>query len=138
MIAKILVVDDNPDIAGMLSILLSLAGHETQVATNGEDALGRLAEHDFDVIISDVMMPQLDGAGLWRELGRRHPQYTERMIFMTGAQDPSILAFLDRVAAPVLWKPFTIGDVTREVELVLDAATAAAVSGGGSAGSARH
>jgi hypothetical protein len=60
------------------------------------------------------------------------------MIFMTGAQDPSILAFLDRVAAPVLWKPFTIGDVTREVELVLDAATAAAVSGGGSAGSPRH
>jgi two-component system NtrC family sensor kinase len=119
MTARILVVDDNPDIAGMLSDLLSLAGHDTQVAPNGARALERIAERDYDLIISDLMMPELDGAGLWRELSRRHPHYAERLIFMTGAQDPSSLAFLAGTGAPVLKKPFTLTDVNRHIDLAL-------------------
>jgi two-component system NtrC family sensor kinase len=129
MTARILVVDDNPDIAGMLADLLALAGHDTQVAPNGARALERLAERDFDLIISDLMMPELDGAGLWRELRRRHPGYAARVIFMTGAQDPSALAFLHGADVPVLRKPFTMVEVNREVRHALDAAVPS-VSGG--------
>jgi CheY-like chemotaxis protein len=139
MTARILVVDDNADIAGMLSDLLSFAGHDTQVAANGAQALECVEAHDFDLIISDVMMPELDGAGLWRELARRYPRYTRRVIFMTGAQDPSALAFLAGRNVRVIRKPFTIGDVIREVCLALDtAATGGPVSGGERAQSLRR
>jgi CheY-like chemotaxis protein len=116
---RILVVDDNGDIAGMLGRLLTSAGHHADVAANGARALERVAEREFDVILSDVTMPELDGIGLYRELAARHPRYLRRVIFMTGGQDPRVLAFLEEVAAPVLQKPFSLGDLAREIRAAL-------------------
>lgn len=126
MTARILVVDDNPHVAGMLSDLLSISGHHADIARNGARALERLAEREFDLIISDVMMPELGGEGLYRELERRHPRYLERLIFMTGRHDREVVAFLGDAPVPVLRKPFSIADVRRHVRAALDTSATSA------------
>ena len=58
---KILVVEDNPQVAETIMDYLELAGHRLDCAYHGQAALQLLAEQRFDVIIMDVMMPRLDG-----------------------------------------------------------------------------
>jgi DNA-binding response OmpR family regulator len=99
----------------MLSHLLRAAGHQADVAPNGKRALEQIAASDFDVIVSDVMMPELDGAGLYRELIARHPRYLGRVIFMTAGYDPIETGLLDDASLPVLHKPFSFGDLSREI-----------------------
>ena len=120
MAARILVVDDSKDIAGMLSHLLTAAGYQTAAATNGRSALDLIAVRDFDVIVSDVMMPELDGVGLYRQLAAHHPQYLGRVIFMTAGYDPIADGLLDD-PVPVVQKPFSFGDLSREIRAVLAA-----------------
>ncbi len=59
--SQILVVDDNPEIRNIVNILLSGEGYEITEAANGTEALARLSEKAFDLIILDVMMPGMDG-----------------------------------------------------------------------------
>jgi DNA-binding response OmpR family regulator/cellulose synthase/poly-beta-1,6-N-acetylglucosamine synthase-like glycosyltransferase len=64
----ILIVDDDPTIQNILSLVLTKSGFEVSVASNGEDALHRVAEEIPDLIISDVMMPDMDGFTLLKEI----------------------------------------------------------------------
>jgi DNA-binding response OmpR family regulator len=70
--AKILIVDDEPDILLMLRMSLEDEGHEIVMAADGQMALERIAEHHPDLVLLDVMMPVLDGWGVLerqREVG---------------------------------------------------------------------
>ena len=59
---KVLIVDDEPDIRDMLSILLASNGYTAVEAKNGVEAVNAVKEnHDFDLVILDVMMPEMDG-----------------------------------------------------------------------------
>ena len=72
----ILIVDDDPFICGLYSLLLDQEGYETVTAENGEDALTQLASGEFDLLITDCTMPVLDGPGLilaLRAAGNRIP-----------------------------------------------------------------
>src|SRR3954452_20452990 len=69
--ATILVADDEPAIASLLADFLTFAGHTVHVAHTGRDALALAEERRPDVILSDVMMPYLDGIALCRALRRR-------------------------------------------------------------------
>ena len=72
---RILVVDDDDDVRRILTDLLDVEGFEVVEATNGVDALQRLAERpDFGAIVSDSKMPEMDGAGLLAEVARRWPE----------------------------------------------------------------
>jgi CheY-like chemotaxis protein len=64
MSRHLLVVDDEADIAGLLRLLLEGAGYRVAVAGDGRAALRLLAESRYDLVLSDVMMPYLDGVGL--------------------------------------------------------------------------
>ena len=81
---RALVVDDNPDIADMLAVVLRHAGYEATAAYSPSDALSRaLAEH-FDVIVSDIGMPGMNGYELARAL-REIPEYSAiPMVAVTG------------------------------------------------------
>jgi two-component system NtrC family sensor kinase len=83
--ARILVVDDDALLTQLLETALALDGHEIETASTGLVALDKLARRAFDAVVTDVRMPQLDGIGLYRELTRRHPQLSRRVIFVTGA-----------------------------------------------------
>jgi CheY-like chemotaxis protein len=118
--ARILVVDDEPGIAGVLAEVLQLDGHVVETVGDGEAALGKLALGGYELILSDIRMPELDGPSLYRELERRDPRFLRRMIFLTGdTLSPSTRGFLEETGAPCLSKPFALSDVREIVRRVL-------------------
>jgi PAS domain S-box-containing protein len=111
-----LVVDDEPDVAGLLADLLAGDGNSVDTADNGITALDRLRERNYDLILSDVRMPQLDGPGLYREMERCHPDLVGRMVFLTGdTLGHDCRDFLVRTGVRSVVKPFVAEDVRRAV-----------------------
>jgi CheY-like chemotaxis protein len=115
----ILVVDDEPLLAQPLADALAAEGYEIEMAVNGQRALEKINDRAYDLILSDLRMPDLDGVGLYQELERRRPELLERMIFITGAIDhPDYQSFLAQTPVPVLAKPFSLSALhalTRQV-----------------------
>lgn len=105
---RVLVVDDEPLIGRALQ--RSLRGYEVILATAGRQVLDWLAAgRQFDAIVCDVMMPEMDGPQLHAEIARLFPAHAERMIFMTGsATTPTAQEFVKAVRRPVLQKPFDL------------------------------
>ena len=84
VVARVLVVDDEADLAGVMHEMLESAGYEVSVAESGEVALELLAAACFDAVVSDLRMPDMDGAELWRRVCERHPALVGRLLFVTG------------------------------------------------------
>jgi DNA-binding NtrC family response regulator len=120
--ASILIVDDEPEVASLLAEILEEDAHRVETASNGVTALDKLRDGTYDLIISDLKMPHLDGPGLYREVARRHPHMVQRMIFVTGdTLGPESAEFLRQSAAPTFDKPFEPQDVRRVIYQVLRA-----------------
>jgi CheY-like chemotaxis protein len=99
----ILVVDDETGVAEVLAEMLEADGHQVERAHNGVEALERLGTRAYDVILTDLKMPELDGPGLYREIERRYPALLGRLVFLTGdTLSPEIAEFLDRAGRPRL------------------------------------
>ncbi len=114
----ILVVDDEPAIGMALKRILK--NHEVTVCSTVAEALEHIASgKHFDVIFSDLMMPQMSGEEFYRELTRRSPDAASRMVFVTGgAFTSSGTAFLEEVGNERLEKPFS-ATVVRELVMRL-------------------
>jgi two-component system CheB/CheR fusion protein len=112
--ATILVVEDDPDTRKLLKTFLEAIGHQVSVSSTARDGLAALAGHRFDVLISDIGLP--DGNG-WELLQKAPPQSVSLAIAMSGFAQPS-----DRTKSQVagyqhhLLKPF---DPT-ELSVILD------------------
>ena len=118
--ARILVVDDEPGISEVLAEVFQLDGHVVEIVGNGEEALEKLAAERYDLILSDVHMPDLDGPALYREVERRHPDLLPLFIFLTGdIMSPETAQFLAQTTVPCLSKPFTLDMVRDLVQRVL-------------------
>ncbi|MCI0371862.1 MAG: sigma-54 dependent transcriptional regulator, partial [candidate division NC10 bacterium] len=136
--ARILVVDDEAGMRDFLSILLQREGHRVVAAANGKEALRLAREGRFDLVISDIRMPQLDGVGLLgglREADREVP-----VILITAfASASSTIEAMKQGAFDYITKPFKVeeikGVVTRalEAQRVRAAAVAAPVAAPGEA-----
>jgi signal transduction histidine kinase/DNA-binding response OmpR family regulator len=106
--SKLLVVDDEPGITRALARLLRLEGHEVDTALHGKQALYMLQEQDYDLVLCDLRMPELDGPGLYRHIMDNKPHYLRRFIFLTGdTLSPEAEAFLKQAGVPSLVKPFS-------------------------------
>ncbi len=101
-----LVVDDEPRVLELVRRLLR--GHELVTAANGREALERLrADRDFDIILCDLMMPELTGMDVYHSVRDTWPGLQERIAFITGgAFSPETQRFLQEVSNPLLTKPF--------------------------------
>jgi two-component system NtrC family sensor kinase len=109
---RILIVDDETDVAGVLVDLLQADGHEVDTVTNGAEALAKLDQRPYDVILSDTKMPVLDGLGFFAEVERRFPELRRRIAFVTGdVLSADKRTVLDRIGAPVLAKPFDLNEI---------------------------
>jgi CheY-like chemotaxis protein len=116
----ILVIDDEPLVAALMADILGLEGYEVDTAKNGREGVEKIAARSYDVILSDLRMPELDGVGLYRELEQQHPHLLPRLAFVSGTTEPPEYAsFLERTGATVLGKPFGITDVHRLVQRIL-------------------
>lgn len=117
---SILVVDDEPEIAQMLADIVAADGHRVTVAGDGRAALHHILEQSFDLILTDLVMPELDGPGLYRLIRTKRPRLAKRVIFVTGdTLSPVMERFLSRIRRPVLEKPFTPDEVRRVIHAEL-------------------
>jgi CheY-like chemotaxis protein len=113
---RVLVVDDELEIAQMVREVLNRDHHQVAVATSGREALERLAEHPVDLILSDLRMPDVDGPTLHRELAARRPDLARRMVFVTGdVLAPETARFLAETGLPVIEKPIDPYDLRLKV-----------------------
>jgi CheY-like chemotaxis protein len=114
----ILLVDDEPGIIKGLTQLLRRDGHTIDTAANGRLALAQLQERDYDLILCDLRMPELDGPSLYRALQQQGSPLCQRFIFLTGdTLSPEVAAFLAQSGVPRLTKPFTAAAVRRAIAL---------------------
>jgi CheY-like chemotaxis protein len=103
---RILIVDDQPTLAK--AIRRMLAEYEVAVVSSAREALARLERGErYDVILSDLMMPEISGMELHARVARIAPDQVDSMVFMTGgAFTDQARAFFEQVQNPTIEKPF--------------------------------
>ena len=112
----VLIVDDEAELRETLAQILMGAGHRVVAVGSGREALDRLAAQRFDVILTDMRMPDLDGRALYQEIERRWPRLAARVVFVTGDTLSSTLRdFVTESGRPVIEKPFLPSEVRRVV-----------------------
>jgi PAS domain S-box-containing protein len=115
---RILAVDDEPDLATMLARMLKVDGHEVLVCSAGAEALARLAREPFDLLLTDVSMPDMDGWEVARRAAALRPGLPIGLVTGWGTQ----YEHLDLAAlgiAFVLSKPFSLAEARRQVARAL-------------------
>ena len=118
---RVLVVDDEPAVAEALSDILRHAGHRIDIAESGASGLAYARANDYDVVICDLHMPDMDGLAFYRNLKALKPDLADGLILVTGdTLGGAVQSFLDETGLPFLEKPFMPAEVRRLV-----AATAA-------------
>ena len=118
---KALILDDEEIILDLLNDTLKRAGFVVDRFSSGEDALTRLATVNYDIIISDIKMPGMDGKRFYHEARRTKPELLNRFIFITGdGVNKDTQEFLKGTQNAFLKKPFTIDQLTETVEKLIN------------------
>jgi two-component system response regulator PilR (NtrC family) len=117
--ARILVVDDERSMREMLGILLRREGHDVSVAENGQGAMALLRTRPFDMLISDIKMPDVSGIEVLRAAKAANDQIIGIMITAYGSKD-SIQEVLRLGAADYLDKPFNVDELKFRVRKELE------------------
>jgi two-component system response regulator PilR (NtrC family) len=126
--ARILVVDDEAGMRDFLSILLQREGHRVVAAANGKEALRLAREGRFDLVISDIRMPQLDGVGLLE--GLREADHEMPVILITAfASASSTIEAMKQGAFDYITKPFKVEEIKGVVTRALEAQRVRAAAG---------
>ena len=113
---RVLIVDDSPLMARGLARALRRE-HDVSALTSAREALACLSQRDdFDVVLCDLMMPQMTGVEFHRELERYRPELAQRVLFFTGgAFTPGMHEFVRRMADRCLEKPLDLAEVRRKL-----------------------
>ncbi len=116
----VLVVDDETEVRDVLREILSGAQHWVETAASGREALTRLEGRHYDVVLTDIRMPDMDGLTLFEEIKRRWPERAGRVVFVTGdTLSEALRELTDSGRCAILEKPFAPGDVRRVVAEVV-------------------
>ncbi len=116
----ILVIEDEQHVRQLVSRLLEKNGYSVDTASDGLDGLRKLEELEPDLIIADVMMPNLDGLMFTKALKNRRETRSIPIIFLTAKSDPlSMIEGINVGAKFYITKPFQIEDVLSKVNKVL-------------------
>jgi signal transduction histidine kinase/ActR/RegA family two-component response regulator len=118
--ARVLVVEDEPTVARLISDVLEDEGLHVDALLDGREALERVAEEDYDLVICDMKMPELDGEHFYKTLAASGNPLSRRFLFVTG----DVVAththeFLERNQLPHVAKPFRVEELTERVRRVL-------------------
>ncbi|MFH1075672.1 MAG: response regulator, partial [Pseudomonadota bacterium] len=116
---KILIVDDEPRICESLKALLSQFGYEIQTVSSGQKAISLLDEHHYDLVLLDIVMPDIDGPTVMTHIRQR--KLDTIVIAITGRVSiESAVSVLRHGAYDYITKPFKHEDLFRTVENALD------------------
>jgi CheY-like chemotaxis protein len=117
----ILLIDDEPGFASPLAKLLRRDGYTVDIAANGRLALTQLQGQRYDLLLCDLLMPELGGERLYDLLTHQHPHLCQRVIFLTGdTMGADSLTFLQASEQPWLPKPCSAAQVREVIQQVLD------------------
>lgn len=109
---SVLIVDDEPDVAEVIADILAGDGHRVVVASSGKEALEEIGKGAFDLILSDLRMPEMDGPSFYRILQERHPELCARIAFVTGdTLSTKARQFLDQAGCRHIEKPVRPAEV---------------------------
>lgn len=118
--AKILIVDDEPEIRQLLSEELTEYGHKAETAESVGEALYRIQKGKYDLIILDIKLRGMSGVELYQFMEKMPGSLMKRIIFITGdAMGPDTKKFLKKTKAPYIAKPFTMEQVARAINRLL-------------------
>lgn len=114
---SVLLLEDDADFAGLLKEYLELSNYTVTVATDGVQGMKRVLERDFDVIVCDLLMPNLPGDMFYIGVERVKPHLARRFIFITGHQnEPKVAEFIKKTRALTLFKPFEMHRLIDTIE----------------------
>lgn len=118
--ARILITEDEDSLRIFVARALRLDGHETVEAADGAQGLDTLSEGGFDLLLSDIRMPVMDGIELAHRAAKAHPQL--KILLMTGYAEQRERAddLADKIV-DVISKPFSLPDIRKAVALALAA-----------------
>lgn len=116
MAEKILVVDDEREIADLVALYLKNEGYETLVCYNGQEALGQIQAGPVDLAILDVMLPEISGFELCRRIRERY-QYPVIMLTAKGEEEDELQGF-SLGADEYIMKPFSLKILLARIEAV--------------------
>ena len=117
---RILVVDDDAAVRGVLQTILEAAGHCVEIATNGREALDRMTGGGIDLMITDLVMPEQEGIETIKRLRKEYPDV--KVIAMSGAFGGDYLQIAGFMGAhSTLVKPIGMQTVLEAVESVFAA-----------------
>jgi len=119
-VSRILVVDDDPDVAELVEIVLRADGHEVETVHSGRIALERLAAGAYDLIVCDLHMPDVHGRAVYEAVQHR-PAPHPAVLFVSGyhGADEKYEAFIREGRLPLLPKPFTVEALRHAIQRVL-------------------
>jgi DNA-binding response OmpR family regulator len=113
---SILIVEDDASIRRLVRTVLLRKGYQVEIAADGLEAIAKLAVADYDVIILDLMMPNLDGFSFLAAMARDTPERLKRVIITSAASPAVINERLKGIPFDLLPKPFDIHELLSRVE----------------------
>jgi CheY-like chemotaxis protein len=119
---RILVVDDEPGIRGLIKKTLTQTGHSVDTSGDPKEALDKLAGATYDVLFLDIRMPGMSGIDLYALIQEKAPAMANRIIFITGdTMGIDVKAFLVQNNLAYLSKPFDLEGLKEKVDIILGA-----------------
>ena len=117
--ARILLAEDEPSVREFVQRALVHQGHEVTSVSDGGEALEALQDERYDLLLTDIVMPRLDGVALALKASKEYPDM--RIVLMTGyAAERDRAHNLDALVHEVVSKPFTLSDICDTIESVLN------------------
>ena len=119
----ILLVDDEPNIVMSLEFLMRKNGYQVGIARNGTEALAAISATPYDLVLLDVMMPDVDGYEVCRQLRQRPDRAATKVIFLSAKSQPAdVQKGYDAGADLYIPKPFSTRQLMQKVRELLGVA----------------
>ena len=116
---KILLLDDDENFQEILKDFLETHSYQVVAVKNGVEGVREIMASDFEVIVCDMLMPNLPGDMFYLAVERMRPHLCNRFIFITGLRDnQKVSSFIQKVRGTMLAKPFQVNDLLEMIGFV--------------------
>lgn len=116
----ILIVEDEPSVRCVFEEVLEVEGFSVDMAVDGAEAILKLSDKEYDLLIIDIWMPEINGMELYEFISKQYPELVNRVIFASGdVIGRETRLFLEKVGRPFLPKPFDINELAATTRKVM-------------------